>query len=362
MIRDDPGWMPWLTAPLEHAIGATGHHAWLIAAPDGVGQFALATTLAEAWLCEDRTRPATQRPCGACAGCRLVAAGSHPDLLLVLPQALRASLAAEEGEPDADGKVAKKKPSRDIRVDEVRAATAFAATTASRGGCKVVVLHPAERMNEIAANALLKTLEEPPGNARFVLSTGDASRLLPTVRSRCQTYTLALPPVALATAWLAAQGVADAEVLLAGLGGRPEYALARAREGLTAKAWRELPGRVARGDAGALEGWTLPHAADALQRLCLDAVRVVAGEAPRYFPAGSVPHAADPLALVAWSRELGAFAAQAEHPYSAPLALDALVQRGREALQPAASAAGAAATRPPQSAQALNRPRPAGAR
>ncbi len=333
MRRDDPAWMTWLTAPLEHAIEATGHHAWLIVGPEGIGQFALASTLAEAWLCEDESIAPTRRPCGQCAGCRLIAAGTHPDLLVLLPQALRASLAAEEGEVDADGKTTKKKPSRDIRVDEVRAATAFAATTTARARCKVVVLHPAERMNEIAANALLKTLEEPPGNARFVLSTGDASALLPTVRSRCQSYTLPLPPTDMAVAWLAGQGVAEPEELLAGSGGRPEVALARAKDGLTGKAWRELPARVARGDAGALDGWPLPQAVDALQRLCVDAVRVIAGEAPLYFPAGSVPKADDPMPLVAWSRELSAFAAQAEHPFSAPLALDALVQRGREALQ-----------------------------
>ena len=334
MKRDDASWMPWLTPALEHAIEATGHHAWLIAGPGGVGQFSLATTLAEAWLCEDHAVPATQRPCGVCAGCRLVAAGNHPDLLVLLPQAMRASLAVDEADGEgADGKGGKKKPSRDIRVDEVRSAIAFAGTTSSRGTCKVVVLHPAERMNDIAANALLKTLEEPPGRARFVLSTGDAASLLPTVRSRCQVYGLPLPPVEAATAWLAMQGLAEADVLLAAAGGRPEEALAMAREGVTGASWRELPARVARGDARVLDGWPLPRAVAALQRLCVDAVRVAAGEAPRSFPAGTVRAPADPLALVAWSRELGAFAAQAEHPFSAPLALDALVQRGQEALQ-----------------------------
>lgn len=333
MKRDDPAWMPWLTPALEHAIEATGHHAWLIAGPGGIGEFALATTLAEAWLCEDGARPATLRPCGSCAGCRLVAAGTHPDLLVLVPQALRGALAGDDADGDGEGKGGKRKPSRDIRVDEVRAAIAFAATTTSRGSCKVVVLHPAERMNDIAANALLKTLEEPPGRARFVLSTGDAAALLPTVRSRCQLYGLPLPPADAASAWLAAQGVADADVLLAGAGGRPEEALALAQDGVTGAAWRELPGRVARGDARVLDGWPLPRAVAALQRLCVDAVRVAAGEAPRSFPAGSIRAPADPLALVAWSRELGALAAQAEHPFSAPLALDALVQRGQEALQ-----------------------------
>src|SRR4029450_6030709 len=97
-------------------------------------------------------------------------------------------------------KAGKKKPSKDIRVEDVRAAIALALTTASRGRGKTIVIHPAERMNPIAANAFLKTLEEPAGDARFVLCTSAPEGLLPTIRSRCQSIALALPPAEVATA------------------------------------------------------------------------------------------------------------------------------------------------------------------
>ncbi|WP_393937458.1 hypothetical protein [Piscinibacter sakaiensis] len=99
--------------------------------------------------------------------------------------------AAEEG---GEARASKAKPSREIKVDAVRAAVAFAQSTASRGRSKVVLVHPAEDMNGIAANALLKTLEEPPGAARFILCSAAPAALLPTIRSRCQAVPLAPPP------------------------------------------------------------------------------------------------------------------------------------------------------------------------
>ena len=95
------------------------------------------------------------------------------------------------GEAKAGGK---KQPSKEIKVEAVRGAVAFAQTTPAREAGKVVVLHPAERMNGIAANALLKTLEEPAGSARFILSCSAPEALLPTIRSRCQAFALTGDP------------------------------------------------------------------------------------------------------------------------------------------------------------------------
>ncbi|MBC7955131.1 MAG: DNA polymerase III subunit delta', partial [Cytophagales bacterium] len=81
--------LPWLATPLHEALRTQRGHALLIHGPQGIGQFELALTLAQAWLCE--TNP-TQQPCGTCASCRLVQAHSHPDLLVLLPEALRESL------------------------------------------------------------------------------------------------------------------------------------------------------------------------------------------------------------------------------------------------------------------------------
>jgi len=328
--------LPWLAEPLRRALETQTAHALLLHAPGGVGQFELGLLLAQGWLCESTAVPLGQRPCGTCASCRLVAAHSHPDMLVLLPEALRESLGwtsadAEEGGEERAGK---KKPSKDIRVEEVRAAIALALTTSSRGRGKAIVIHPAERMNPIAANAFLKTLEEPVGDARFVLCTAAPDGLLPTIRSRCQAIALELPPAELAAAWLRTQDVAEPEVLLAGCGGQPQDVLALVQLGVDAAAWRAFPGRVAAGDVSALRGWPLPLAVDALQKLCHDAASVASGAAPRYFAAETLPRRAFALgALLRWAGELRRVAEFAEHPWNAELSLESMVEQGREALQ-----------------------------
>jgi DNA polymerase-3 subunit delta' len=327
--------LPWLAAPLRRALETQSAHALLIQGPPGVGQFELAKELAQGWLCESVVAPIGARPCGVCASCRLVRARSHPDLLILVPEAMRESPGESLGEGDEgiEERSGKRKPSKEIRVDEVRAVVTFALTTSARGCGKVVVVHPAERMNAVAANAFLKTLEEPAGGTRFLLCSASPDALLPTIRSRCQAFPLKLPTAAEGADWLARQGVAEAEVLLAACGGQPQEALARAEFGLDAAAWRALPGRVARGDAAALRGWPLPWVVDALQKLCHDAACAAAGGQPRYFPAASIPGASDPRLLLRYGRELDRFRGHAEHPWIADLSLESLVAQGREALQ-----------------------------
>ena len=327
--------LPWLAAPLRQALETQRAHALLLHGPNGVGQFELAMAMAQGWLCESSTVPIGARPCGICASCRLVQARTHPDLLVLVPEAIRASLGLVVGEDDEGGEEpsGKKKPSKEIRVDEIRVAIAFSLTTSARGRGKIVVVHPAERMNAIAANAFLKTLEEPPGNARFILCSAMPDALLPTIRSRCQALALGLPAQADAVAWLAQQGVADPEVLLAACGGQPQEAVARAEHGIDAAAWRALPRRVAAGDASALRGWPLPWVVDALQKLCHDAACVGAGALPRYFPAATLSSSSDLESLLRYARTLGRFARHAEHPWMADLSVESLVAQGREALQ-----------------------------
>jgi DNA polymerase-3 subunit delta' len=262
---------------------------------------------------------------------------------VLVPDALRAALGWEpDGDADdSDDKAPKAKPSKDIKVEAVRSAVAFAQTTSARGRGKVVVLHPAERMNGISANTLLKTLEEPPGNARFVLSSGAPDALLPTIRSRCQAVTLTLPATEVAIEWLRAQGVADPAVLLAATGGQPQDALAWSREGVDAALWAQLPALVQRGAAAAVAGWPLPRLIESLQKLCHDALCVAAGAAPRYFPAVSLKGAtrssdsAVTRPLHAWERELQRTARFAEHPWNAGLLAESLVEQGRGALESA---------------------------
>lgn len=327
--------LPWLEAPLAHALSTQRAHALLIHGPQGVGQWDLTLTLAQAYLCESGDA-GRRKPCGACASCKLVQAHSHPDLLVLLPEALRESLGwGSEDEGGSEDKAGKRKPSKEIRVDEIRQAISFAQTTSARGRGKVVVIHPAERMNGISANALLKTLEEPPGDAKLLLSCAAPDALLPTIRSRCQAVSLALPESSVAVQWLADQSVMQPEVLLAAAGGQPQDALQWQQEGIDAKLWLGLPRQLARGDVGTLAAWPLPRVVDMLQKLCHDAMRLAAGGQPRYFPSSSLPGApADLFALSSWSRELGRIARQAEHPWNAGLLVESLTQEARKALAP----------------------------
>lgn len=324
--------LPWLDHWLSHALQTQRGHAVLIHGPQGIGQWQLSITLAQAWLCD--TALGAHPPCGTCASCRLVQARSHPDLLVLVPEALQASLGWQTGEADGEPTetASKKQPSKEIKVEAVRGAVAFAQTTPARGGGKVVVMHPAERMNGIAANALLKTLEEPAGASRFVLSCAAPESLLPTIRSRCQALALRLPDTAQATQWLAGQGVARAEVMLAAAGGQPLDALEWVREGLDAQRWLQIPAAMRRGDASALTGWSVARAVDALQKLCHDVVCASVGAAPRYFPGDSVPAQPELSRLAAWGRELARASRQAEHPLNAGLAIETLVTQACRAL------------------------------
>lgn len=324
--------LPWLEPLLRRVLDSQRAHALLLHGPQGVGQFELALALAQAWLCEGGQ--VRRRPCGVCASCRLVQARSHPDLLVLVPEVLQPALGwGGAGDDDAAGERAgKTKPSKEIKVDAVRSAVSFAQTTSARGQGKVVVLHPAERMNGISANTLLKTLEEPAGNSRFLLSCAAPDALLPTVRSRCQSVAMGLPPMEQATDWLARQGVDDPAVMLAATGGQPQLALEWVQHGVDAPTWARLPALVRQGDSAPLVAWPLTRVIDALQKLCHDAACVAAGALPRYFPSTTIDAGADGTALSAWMRELNRVARHTEHPWNAGLMTESLVQQGQRAL------------------------------
>ena len=330
--------LPWIAELLKLILATQRAHALLLHGPQGIGQFELSQTLAQAWLCEATLHNGSgvPRPCGVCGSCRLVQAHSHPDLLVLVPDALRESTGWGAQVDDASTeKASKAKPSKEIKVDAVRSAVGFSQSTAARGRGKVVLIHPAERMNAIAANSLLKTLEEPPGDARFILSCAAPEVLLPTIRSRCQAVALALPASSVACAWLAQRGIADPAIILAAAGGQPQEALEWTQQGIDAALWMRLPALVHRGESATFAAWPLPRLVDALQKLCHDAACVAAGAAPRYFPAASLAALGtrgDITALTSWMRELNRCARHAEHPWNAGLLAESLVQQGQHAL------------------------------
>lgn len=322
--------LPWLAAPLAQARALRQAHALLLHGPAGVGHLEFAGLLAQAWLCEDPARA----PCGRCGSCRLVRSRTHPDLLLVLPEAWRARLGWLSEE--SAGAKAEAKPSRDIKVEQVRQAIDWSHQTSGRGRGKALLLHPADALNGPSANALLKTLEEPAAGLRLLLTSTDPEHLLPTVRSRCQRLRLELPTPEEASRWLEAQGLGDAAPLLALAGGSPLEALDWAHEGVDAAWLAELPLRLAAGDAAPLAGRPLPRVVDLLLKLSHDLQARAVGAAPRFFIASRWPPAAALPALAAWQRELLRVARHDEHPWNLPLLVQSLVTQAT-ALWPAAS-------------------------
>lgn len=333
--------LPWLDVALDSARRLAGAHALLIHGPAGAGHFEFAVLLAQSLLCEAQA-PASDWhvACGRCASCHLVANRSHPDLRLVLPAALR----AQRGWTDEHDWMPPKgdaKPSRELRIDQVRAAIDWSQQTSGRGRGKVLVLHPAEALNVASANALLKTLEEPPGAVRLLLTCPDPEHLLPTVRSRCQRLPLALPPFDQAHAWLQAQGLASADALLALAGGSPLEALAWAQDGFAPAQLATLPRRVAAGDASPLQGRPVPRVVELLLKLSHDAQVQAAGGTPRFFAAGQFPPGADAVALREWQRALLRVARHDQHPWSAALLIESLVTQARAVWASAGAGQGA---------------------
>lgn len=319
--------LPWLAASLQKAQALDRAHALLLCGPAGAGHLELGLLLAQRWLCE--ADAAEARPCGRCASCHLVRTRVHPDLLIVVPDALRVAL----GWADADGVSAKAdaKPSRDIRVEQVRQAIAWSQQTSGRGRGKFLLLHPADALNGSAANALLKTLEEPPGHLHLVLTSTDPEALLPTVRSRCQRVRLVPPAPEQALDWLTRQGVEGAAALLRATGGEPLAARSLLAEGLTPALWSQLPGQVAKGDTRSLAALALPRAVRVLQQICHDAMALAAGGSPRFFEPGLFPPRARLELLADWASELARVARHDEHPWNAPLRVEALVAQGQRA-------------------------------
>ncbi len=326
--------LPWLAAPLAEALRSQRGHALLVHGAEGGGQFEFAIALARAWLCETPAEARAQGlACGHCESCHLATADQvHPDLCVLMPDALHLKLGWRQKTDEPESAEGKKKPSEWISVDQVRAAIVFSSLTCGRGQLKVVVIHPAERLPQVAASALLKLLEEPQGGQRFVLACSDVASLMPTVRSRCHAVALPAPDPAEAAGWLAAAGLADAAVLLAGSGGQPLAALERQALGLDGALWARLPSLVAAGDSMALSRLPLALLIESLQKLCHDAMLGACGVAPRFFPAGSVPATSSLRRLTDWGQALRRIARHADHPWKADVMVEALVLQGRDAL------------------------------
>lgn len=322
---------PWIAAQTQQLLAQRGH-AWLLTGPSGLGQYSLALALVRAWLCE---HPSAQGACGTCGSCHAIDVRTHADLCVLMSETFMLELGwplSEKAQSDIDDK--KRKPSKEIRVDAMRDAVEFSQRTSARGRGKAVLVFPAERMNNVTANALLKTLEEPPGDVKFVLASDAGHQLLPTIRSRCLGHSMVWPDVTSSLAWIEGQGVppVQARVMLRAAGGRPEDALLFSQSGRDAQAWVKLPKAMARGDVSVLKDWSPAQAVDALHKLCHDALAVKTGAEPRFFEIADLPAGGTFATLTAWNRALAATSRTVEHPFNAGLMLEALVSQAQIAL------------------------------
>lgn len=275
-----PGWLLQGKMKLEHLMKATTAPV-LVYGHQPRGLYDLVNEHLAERLCEST---GVSKPCMKCPACYMRLAGNHPDLRHLMPQAV----ALELGFP-TEVKTGTK-PSQDIRIDDVRELQNYFNTASSRGASRYVLVYPFDQMNTNTANALLKTLEEPANGLRFLLVGSRVDKLLPTIRSRCQSLTLPMPTVEECLKWLEGQGVAQAEVVLSVSMNDPFEALnlasgAADQVELRKKflEWLANPDQHANPPAG-LEKAGLPVIMELAMRLCSDCVSISTGLKAQHFP------------------------------------------------------------------------------
>lgn len=310
-------------------------HALLFAGPRGVGKREVADALAARLLCEASPGP-HQLACGTCPSCVMLAAGSHPDYRLIQPEA-----AEEEVESVASGE--KKKASKQIRIQQIRELEEFFHVGGHRGGARVCVIDPAETMNAVTANSLLKILEEPSATFYFIMVSHRWRSMLPTLLSRSRRIMFGRPADVDAQAWLAAEKLRKEAEWLPFFGHAP-LALADAARTGRLKAIEALVADLMRpqdplAQAARWEGYVKADAAlgmedlvTTIQKWLFDLGQVAAGGQPRYLPnqnkalASLAGRVALPAVLQA-QRQLMQLRAWANHPLNPRLFIEDLCSR-----------------------------------
>lgn len=231
----------WHSATWSQIMAMRGRlpHAFLLYGAAGIGKVAFAEHLAKSILCE--SPHSDGHACAQCLSCNWFNQYSHPDYRRVRPGAVDESEAQEndaesdnpsdQNDQSGDKKSAKaaKSASKEIVIDQVRALAQFMNVSTHRQGRRVILMYPAEALNVPAANALLKSLEEPNPDTVFILVSHQIDRLLPTILSRCHKLALKTPSREQALSWLSSQGLAKPELWLAQQGGAPRLALEAAQ-------------------------------------------------------------------------------------------------------------------------------------
>ncbi|MEM7400924.1 MAG: DNA polymerase III subunit delta' [Pseudomonadota bacterium] len=209
---------PWQEEIWQHAVRYVKDqrlaHAVLISGPKAIGKLEFCLQFIKRLNCTNPSKDGYA--CGKCKDCHLFNAKTHPDVRI---------LNVDEGE--------EQKKSEQIKIDDIRELNQFMTLSRQQGKYKIVCINTAENMNINAANALLKTLEEPPENSILLLVSHHADALLPTIKSRCQNWKHHIPSEALSLKWLNDQEeYAHWDSMLKVAGGRTLHALALKRSGL----------------------------------------------------------------------------------------------------------------------------------
>lgn len=357
--------------------GSVRGHAMLLKGRQGIGKLTYARFLAKSLLC--RQPGVDYTACGRCDSCNWFVQHTHPNFMLIAPEALVGEPATEGAEQsrrrssgksadsasssdagDAGDSKAAKKASQIISIHQIRALDDFVYLSGHQTGLKIILIHPAEAMNHAAANALLKKLEEPPEQVLFILVSHQPQRLPATVRSRCQQIAMPLPDQQTALHWLTqhaplqqpasahqpeqvqqsqqAQPSQQWEELLALSGYSPFKALwfedgyAQHQQLIDAVSRPRQFDPIA--TAEKLQGRDLTQTVDGLQRWCYDVLAFAATRSIRYHPRYAtriepVCECIDIPALIDYLRFLNTQQSLARHPLQARLFLENIFIRYR---------------------------------
>lgn len=310
-------------------------HALLFAGQPGVGKRELADALAARLLCEQARQP-HEPACGTCPSCLMFANGNHPDFRLLQPDA--ATESEEEGVVAEEGR---KKASKQIRIQQIREVEDFFHVGGHRGGARVCIIDPAEAMNAITANSLLKILEEPSASFYFIMISHRWRRLLPTLLSRSRRVMFGRPADEQAMRWLAERKLAEHAKWLPFFGHAPLEVADAAKSGRL-KALDALVAdllKPAEPLAQAASWEALVKADGALgmedlvttvQKWLFDLGRQAVGAPARYFPQAALARQASQLtlpALMQAQQQVGQLRAWANHPLNPKLFLEDLCVR-----------------------------------
>ena len=294
--------------------------ALLLHGPKGMGKTEFAMEIAAVLLCSSPS-PLDRSACGTCQACGWMTGGQHPDFRWIRPDAeaqedaLAAADALEEGATAGESSADAKKKSQEIRIEQIRGLAGFANVGSHRGGLRVVLVSPANRMNYAAANALLKTLEEPSLGLMFILVANSLRGIPATILSRCRRVNLSVEDGLLAQVQTAqSESVEWLLPLLASADVDPIK-------------WAEKAGKSPPGDALEL-----------IMRWMNDAARMRLGLPPRSFPQHGAALREQALRIKSpqsWSQtlaELQRIRGVAEHPLNPKLFYESIFDRYRRAM------------------------------